>query len=94
MLILLLGIGAAALLYGLRSRSPDPRNDPALASYYREQSRQAAIVYGGMGPAAVELWDALKRPGTQAIMIVAVSVLTACGCFFFARLSDEAVQRQ
>ena len=42
-------------------------------------------VYGKMGLVTSDLFDALKRPGTQAILIVAISALVAMGCFFFAR---------
>jgi hypothetical protein len=38
-----------------------------------------------MGLVTSDLFDALKRPGTQAILIVAISARVAMGCFFFAR---------
>lgn len=56
-----------------------------LAGYSKPETRQMEILYGKMGLVTSDLFDALKRPGTQAILIVAISALVAMGCFFFAR---------
>ena len=37
-----------------------------------------------MGPVIEEWFDDLKQPGTQAEIIVVISVLIAAGCFYFA----------
>ena len=84
-IILALGIGSACLLYWLRTRGLDSSNDPMLAEYSKPEARQMAILYGKMGQATSDLFEALKQPGTQAFLIVAVSALVAMGCFFFAR---------
>ncbi len=47
------------------------------------------VLYGKMGVLILEWSDDLKQPGTQAVIIVAVSILIAAGCFYFARLSDD-----
>jgi hypothetical protein len=39
-----------------------------------------------MGPVIEEWFDDLKQPGTQAEIIVGVSIVIAAGCFYFARL--------
>jgi hypothetical protein len=44
------------------------------------------MLYGKMGPVIEEWCDDLKQPGTQAEIIVVVSILIAAGCFYFARL--------
>jgi hypothetical protein len=48
-----------------------------------------AMLYGKMGPVIEEWFDDLKQPGTQAEIIVAISILVATGCFYFARLSGH-----
>jgi hypothetical protein len=84
-IVLLLGIGSAWILYWLRTRNQDSSADPMLAGYSKPETRQMEILYGKMGLVTSDLFDALKRPGTQAILIVAISALVAMGCFFFAR---------
>ncbi len=44
-----------------------------------------AILYGKMGLMISDLADDLKRPGTQAVIIIVVSTLIALYCFFLAR---------
>jgi hypothetical protein len=44
------------------------------------------MLYGKMGPVIEEWFDDLKQPGTQAEIIVVVSILVAACCFYFARL--------
>jgi hypothetical protein len=46
--------------------------------------RQMGMLYGKMGPVIEEWFDDLKQPGTQAEIIVVISVLIAAGCFYFA----------
>jgi len=47
------------------------------------------MLYGKMGPVIEEWFDDLKQPGTQAEIIVVVSILAGAGCFYFARLLDH-----
>ncbi len=87
-LVLLLG-ALGAILVGLRAfHWANPADDPALASYYHEKSRQAEIMYGSVGALADDLGNALKRPLIQASLITGLSVLFALGCFFFASLAE------
>jgi len=85
-IVLLLGIGGASVVYWLGTRSPDVSDDLSMVGYNRARTRQMGMLYGKMGP-VIEKWgDDLKQPGTQAEIIVAVSILSAVGCFYFARL--------
>jgi hypothetical protein len=87
-MVLLLGT-AAAVIVGFRGRhSADLSEDPAMARYYRQEARQAEVMYGGLGTLANDIRKVLKRPSTQAILIGGGSVLVGLGCFFFARLAE------
>ena len=60
-----------------------------MLGYNRAQTRQMEQLYGKSGLLIEEWFDDLKQPGTQAILIAAVSALIAAGCFYFARLLDN-----
>jgi flagellar basal body-associated protein FliL len=85
-IVLLLGISSAGAVYWLGTRSPDVSDDLSMVGYNKAQTRQMGMLYGKMGPVIEEWFDDLKQPGTQAEIIVAVSILIAAGCFYFARL--------
>ena len=85
-IVLLLGISSAGVVYWLGTRSPDVSDDLSMVGYNKAQTRQMGMLYGKMGPVIEEWCDELKQPGTQAEIIVAVSILVAAGCFYFARL--------
>ncbi len=85
-IVLLLGIGGAGAVYWLETRSPDVSDDLSMVGYNKAQTRQMGMLYGKMGPVIEEWFDDLKQPGTQAEIIVVVSILIAAGCFYFARL--------
>ena len=85
-IVLLLGLGSAGVVYWLGTRSPDVSDDLSMLGYNKAQTRQMGMLYGKMGPVIEEWFDDLKQPGTQAEIIVAVSILIAAGCFYFARL--------
>ena len=85
-IVLLLGIGGAGVVYWLGTRSPDVMDDLSMVGYNKARTRQMGMLYGKMGPVIEEWFDDLKQPGTQAEIIVVVSILTAAGCFYFARL--------
>ena len=86
--ILLLGVAGAIAAYWLGTRSPDLSGDPSMAGFDKPEERQMALLYGRQGELIEQWTNDLKQPGTQAVIIVAVSVLLAGGCFYFARLSD------
>jgi flagellar basal body-associated protein FliL len=87
--VLVLGLGSAGVVYWLGTRSPDVSDELSMVGYNKAQTRQMGMLYGKMGPVIEEWFDDLKQPGTQAEIIVAVSILVAAGCFYFARLLDH-----
>jgi len=96
-IVLLLGLGSAGAVYWLGTRSADSSDDPSIAGYAdatsRAESRQMGMLYGKMGVLTEDLCNALKRPGTQAIIIAAISMLIASGCFYFARPSGHGDEK-
>ncbi|HVC21258.1 MAG TPA: hypothetical protein VNE16_14380 [Vicinamibacterales bacterium] len=84
-LVLLVGISGAWLLYWFETRYAGPTMDQLLPGYAQADARQMGILYGGTGVLMSEGLEQLKRPDTQAIIIAAVSVLIALGCFYVAR---------
>ncbi len=89
LIVLVLGIAGAGVVYWLGTRSPDASDDLSMLGYNKAQTRQMEQLYGKSGLLIEDWFDDLKRPGTQAIIIAAVSALIAAGCFYFARLSDN-----
>jgi hypothetical protein len=62
--------------------------DLSMVGYNKSEQRQMGMLYGKQGE-LIESWsNDLKQPGTQAFLIAAGSILSAAGCFYFARLSD------
>lgn len=86
-IVLALGIAGAAVVYWLGTRSPDASDDLSMVGYNKAQARQMGQLYGKSGLLIDEWFEDLKQPGTQAIIIAAVSALIAGGCFYLARLS-------
>ena len=89
MIVLLLGIGSACIVYWIGIRSADLSDDPSMVPDNVAASRQMGILYGKMGLLIEDWSDELKRPGTQAIIIIGAATLVALGCFYFARLLDN-----
>jgi flagellar basal body-associated protein FliL len=88
-IVLVLGIGGAGTVYWLGTRSPDLTDDLSMVGYNKAEQRQMGMLYGKMGPVIDDWLDDLKRPGTQATLLVAVSALIAAGCFYFAPWLDN-----
>jgi hypothetical protein len=90
-IILVLGLGVAELAYwlGTRSTGPDLSEDPSMLSNEKAATRQVQVLVGNSGVLAQELTDDLKRPGTQAAIIVLTSALVAGGCFYVAHLTER-----
>ena len=88
--VLLLGISSACLVYWMGTRSPDLSDDLSMVGFNRAEQRQMGQLYGKMGLLIEDWTNDLKRPGTQATLIASASILIALGCFYFARLSDDA----
>ena len=87
--VLLLGIGSAGTVYWAGTRSANLNDNLSMVGFNRAAQRQMGQLYGKMG-LLIEKWsDDLKQPGTQAILILAASLLIAAGCFYFARLMES-----
>jgi hypothetical protein len=85
---LVLGISGAGVVYWLGTRETDVTGDLSMVGYNKSEERQMGILYGKQGE-LIESWsNDLKQPGTQAGIITAATILSAAGCFYFARLSD------
>jgi hypothetical protein len=89
-ILLLLGVSGAGIVYWAGTRSSDSSDDPALAGYDKAGTRQMAVLYGKMGLMIEDLSGDLKRPGTQAALIVVISTLAASGCFYLGRPHDDS----
>ena len=85
-IVLVLGLGSAGAVYWLGTHAPDVSDDISMVGYNKARTRQMGMLYGKMGPIIEGWFDDLKEPGTQAEIIVAVSILISAGCFYFARL--------
>ena len=85
-IILLLGFGVAGVVYWLGTRAAELSDDRSMAGFYKAESRQMGMLYGKEGLLVEDMFNDLKQPGTQALLIVATSIVIAAGCFYFARL--------
>ena len=88
-IVLVLGIAGAGIVGWLGTRTADVSSDAAMAGYDKPEERQMEMLYGKSGELIEDWSNDLKQPGTQAFIIVTVTVLVAVGCFYFARLSDD-----
>jgi len=88
-LILLLGFASAGMLYWIRTRPEDPALEQYRQDESRAVSRQMQMLYGSSGNVMQDFVTALKRPGTQAIVIIAVTALISGACFYLARPFPE-----
>ena len=82
-IILSLGLISAGLLYWLRTENLNL--DQYREAQARAESHQMQLLYGKSGGLAEDLSNALKRPGPQALLIVAVSGILAAGCFYLGK---------
>lgn len=81
-IILVLGLAVAGLVYWIGSRPQDLSDDPQMLGNEKAEKQQEEIVLGQYGVVI----DALKQPGTQAVIIIAVSALAGSTCLYFAHL--------
>lgn len=64
-----------------------------MLGYDKAAARQVGTLFGQQG-VIVQQWSGdLKKPGTQAVIIVAAAALAVSGCFHFARLFDNEGER-
>jgi len=91
-LVLLLGLAGAGGVYCTGTPPPDLSADPSTARAYKTAERTLEINSGKLGVLLNDLTEDLKRPGTQALIILAVSILVASGCFYFARWPEPGAE--
>ena len=84
---LVVGLGLASLVWWIDSRSAS-----AFDADSKIEVRQVETLYGQQGIMLQNLTDALKQPGTQAVLILVVTGLIAAGCFYVAYLSARDVE--
>ena len=72
------------------TRSADSANLLPVAGEDKAETRRTELMMGQQAVLADEWGRDLKRPGTQAVLILATAVLAAGGCFYFAGLLDRA----
>jgi len=90
---LLAGLAGAGAVYWLGSGAVGDTNDPSMLGFNRAEQRQMALLYGKQGQLFEDLINALKQPGTQAILIIAAAAVLAGGCFYFARIWEDEAQQ-
>jgi hypothetical protein len=88
--VLLLGIFGADLVYWLGTRSVGSPDTLPVIGEDKAVTRQVEVLLGKQPILMEGLGRNLKRPGTQAVIIVVTAALVAGGCFYVARLLDHA----
>jgi hypothetical protein len=86
---LTVGILAAGLVYWLGTRTENAGVDQYRDAVTRSESRQMQLLYGTSGGIVADTLDGLKRPGNQALLILAVGGIVAAGCFYLGRPFPE-----
>jgi hypothetical protein len=86
--VFLAGLIGGGLVYGLVPPPRDFSDDPAMAGFNRSTERQLAVLYGKQGQLIDDLNQALKQPGTQALIILGVAMAVAAGCWRCARVLE------
>jgi hypothetical protein len=86
--VLLAGIIGAGLVYCLETPPEDLPDDIANTTNSKRVQRDIEVNFGKMGLFTTDLMDALRDPGTQALVILVTAGVIAGGCFYIARLMD------
>jgi hypothetical protein len=89
LIVLIAGLACAGLVYWIGNRP----EDPALAEYRqseeRNATRQMETLYGTSGDVMHKLMNAMKRPGNQALAVIALTGLVSGVCFYLGRPFSE-----
>jgi hypothetical protein len=91
-IVLLLGLAGAVAVYWTGSRAPegmDGMDTRLLTEPSRAELHQVELLYGKFGLRMIEMMNGLKHPGTQAVIIAAVSIVIALGCFYLGRVVNH-----
>ena len=84
-IFIVLGVIVAGTLYGLRAGAENEDDDPAMNSYLKVETRQMQYMYGKEGVIMEDLKNGIKRPSTQAVLILIFSGIAAAVCFHGSR---------
>ena len=90
-LALAVGVAVAAFTYWIQARSAQPDLDESAAGYLRAQEHQIKMMMGPLGATMSQWADALLRPASQAILIVAFAAFVAYMCYRHARMEDGSL---
>jgi hypothetical protein len=86
---LVVGLVTAGLVYWLGTRAENARLDQYQDAVTRSESRQMQMLYGTSGGIVDDILNGLKRPGNQALLILAAGGIIAAGCFYLGRPLPE-----
>lgn len=86
---LVVGLVTAGLVYWLGTRAENARLDQYQDAVTRSESRQMQMLYGTSGGIVDDILNGLKRPGNQALLILAAGGIIAAGCFCLGRPLPE-----
>jgi hypothetical protein len=86
--IIVAGLLAAAWLYWSGTRAAVASEEDILDGYAKQMNREMRIQMGTFGIVMMQWTNALKRPGTQAILVGAGSLAAGWICFHLARQHD------
>lgn len=89
MAAIFLGIVGGEEVYRQGLLAPDAMDDPEMLGFDRAERRQMGVLFGRQGAMIEEFDVALKRPRTQAILILIGAVLVAGGCWYCGHLLDQ-----
>jgi hypothetical protein len=88
-LILVVGVAGAGVLYWIKTRDAAPTLEDLMPGSTAARERQVGIMLGTLGVNLLEGWAYLQRPGSEAILIIAVAVVVALGCFRIAWVLEQ-----
>jgi hypothetical protein len=89
-IVLLVGLGAAGLVYATGTPPEDLSADPSTARAYKTEARNVEINFGGVGLLAADFTEEMKYPGVQAGIILVVAAALSSGCLYVSRLLAQA----
>ena len=87
MLLLVCGLGGAALFYvWTQTRAHVTTMEDLVPGYARARTRQRGILMGGFIAGLMDNVDTLHEPGMQAIVVAIVAAIMALACFRIASM--------
>jgi hypothetical protein len=87
--VLLVGFSSAGLVYWLETSMAKPTLEDLIPGTRAADARQVGILYGRLVRSVWEVYQDLKRPAAQGVMIAVISGLVAAGCLRAAWLSEQ-----